>query len=446
MSRHFSAAELLAYLDQNDAVLDVEKVRAHLSACVECAGRLHEVEEDFRVLADPSNWMEVLNDEPPPRLEEFVACHRRIEAEGSRADKLVEDLLLHPLETWLEHVSRMADAPTEALVRRVVAEARARDAEEQKPKEALLLLDIAEAIVALIPDLSSPTNPMGDVWKERANVLMVLGDYPAALAALDRAQPFFATSVIAPFELAFVGWGRASVYFQMGEYTRALALVREVTPAFVQFGDELRAAQTRVLEASILCEQGSIDLAREMFLSLVPVFERYEDRVSLGRIFANIACCHLQQYRLEETEAWARRATQIYAEQGLESEITRTRWALAKVLLRRGDSDEGIEALESVAADFSEAGLDTDAADVRLDIVEECLRRGEFSRAASIARDLVQTFVRSNAQISVVRALTALREASEGLFATPALVRAVRHVLTHPSQSLAPSASQDSVG
>jgi hypothetical protein len=73
-----------------------------------------------------------------------------------------------------------------------------------------------------------------------------------------------------------------------------------------------------------------------------------------------------------------------------------------------------------------------------LDIVEDLLRRENYGRAAALARDLVTTFARARAQLSVVKALTYLREATDSRRATPQLVRAVRHVLIHPGQPFAP--------
>jgi tetratricopeptide (TPR) repeat protein len=437
MTRHFAPTELLAFLDGNDAVVDPVEVQRHIASCVECAARLSEVRKDYDLIADPEIWADMKGTETPPDATTFASMRRLMEEEARRAETMLAELKQHPIDTWIEHLSTTPRQATGALVQRVIAEARS--IEEREPREALRLLDTAETMAGFVVDGRWNDEILGGLWKERANVLVIQGDYRGALFALDRAEQFFANSMVAPFDLAFVTWGRSAVYFEMGSYGRALTLIREATPVFRRFGDSLRGAQTQVLEAGILYEEGKIDEAHSLWESLLPAFEKHQDRMTLARVYANIACCHLQRYDLAETEAWARRATEIYGECGLETEITRTRWALAKVLLRRGDTDEGIVALERVAADFSGKGLHTDAAEVRLDIVEALLNREEFQKAAAIVRELIETFVRTESRISVVRAFASLREAAEGMLARPAMVRAVRHVLLHPDQPFTPT-------
>lgn len=72
------------------------------------------------------------------------------------------------------------------------------------------------------------------------------------------------------------------------------------------------------------------------------------------------------------------------------------------------------------------------ARDSVLHVVESLLRRREYKRAADLCRRIVSTFVRAQAQINVVQALSYLRDAAEAERATSGLVDTVRHVVLHP--------------
>jgi hypothetical protein len=184
--------------------------------------------------------------------------------------------------------------------------------------------------------------------------------------------------------------------------------------------------------------KGNIPEAERRFTKLLVPLAAHADRVSEARVLANIACCRLAQDDLVGAEAFARRATSMYIEFGMETEVIRTQWALAVAALRHGDRDKGMTRLEAVADRFRERGLVVDAAEVELDIVAEYLRTGEHERAAAIVSRLATVFIDVEARVGTARALAYLREAALAARATPALVRAVRHVLTHPEQPFAP--------
>jgi ATP/maltotriose-dependent transcriptional regulator MalT len=190
--------------------------------------------------------------------------------------------------------------------------------------------------------------------------------------------------------------------------------------------------------ACVHYEQGNIPEAERRFTKLLVPLGAHSDRVTEARVFANVACCRLAQDDLVGAEAFARRAMSMYTEFGMETEVTRTQWALAVAMLRHGDRDQGITRLETVADRFHERGLIVDAAEVELDIVAEYLRTGEHARAAAIVSRHTTVFIDVEARVSTARAFAYLREAALAARATPALVRAVRHVLTHPEQPFEP--------
>lgn len=425
MTRHYDSDALLAFLDRNDGILDLAMVEKHLRICPMCEDRLTEIKVDYDVLSDPSIWSDVMASSPP-RLVEYTALRERLAENAARAEIVFTGLLGRPRETWLEHLG--ARDCTAALVRRIVVAARAE--EERAPSNSFELLLIAETLAGAVHD-AEVHDVLGDLWKERANTLMVLGDYPAALTAVDRAAALYEQRPVAAFDLAFTDWSRASIYFQMERYADALPLAERAATTLSQFGDAAHAAQVRVLVACIHYEQGSISTAERLFTMLLTIVQ---DPVTKARVLANIACCRLQQGDLTGAEAFGQRANAQYEEFGLDTEIVRTQWAFAIATLRRGERDNGMAALDQVARAFRERGLIVDAAEVELDAVAEHLRGGDFSSAAEIAGRLATIFIGAEARVSTARALAYLREAALAKSATPELLRAVRHVLTHPEQ------------
>jgi tetratricopeptide (TPR) repeat protein len=428
---HYTSDELLAYLAANDAIVDLEEIETHLKTCKGCRERLRLVEEDYLRISDPAVWSEALDGPPAERLAEYLAIHRRILDEDAAAEIIFATLVTLPQETWLEHLAAAPGARTAGMMRRLIAAARAN--EESEPRAALAILDIAEALSVFVEDHEARTNALLQLWRARAMALMIRGDFPAALSALDTAELSLAGAA-ADYDRAFVDWARASVHFEMGSYGLALGLVEQAIATFREFGDKPPQVQASILRGGILYEQGAIDEAELTFLSLVEPLGDFGDRLSLARVFANLACCRLQRCDFVGTETHGARALALYDEVRLESEKIRTRWAFALVYIRRGEIAEGIARLRAVAAEFRAHDMVVDAAEAELDIVAALIREGSHEEAAHIVRELVAVFVRAEARLDLVKALAYLRNATAAAWATPELVRSVKHVLTHPDQ------------
>ncbi|HYI12077.1 MAG TPA: tetratricopeptide repeat protein [Thermoanaerobaculia bacterium] len=431
--RHYSRDELLAYLDRNDAMVDLTAVETHLAGCEACAERLREVDLDYAALSDWTVWA---NDDgapvDPKRVSAFVSLYEAKLVDEAAAAALFAELTIRPLETWLEHLMVRPDGCTVAMVACLIGEARGQ--EEARPRDALSILDVAESLAA--HDIAGPgkRETLFDLWRARATAFMVLGDYPVALAALDTAEAMV-EGPAEGFDRAFLTWGRANVYFQMGRYAEALPLIEAANRVYQQFGDELRELQTRIALGSIYFEQGDIERAMATFESLLdPLCQAGED-TSIARVLSNVACCYLAAGDPPKAETHAAKALRFFDRLGLDTEKIRTRWALGRVHLRRGDTEQGVSDLRVVAADFRSRGLEVDAASVELDIVEACIDQGAYARAATIAANLATTFARAEARLDVVKALAHLRDAAEKMNATRDLVRTVKHLLAHPDQA-----------
>jgi tetratricopeptide (TPR) repeat protein len=437
MNRHYESDELLAYLEGNDAIIDQSEVSAHLSECPQCTDRLANVRLDYVLLSDPDVWEgagETRDAVVPPsaRLDEYIAIRQRMADEAARAEVVFNDLLKRPLDSWVEHLVLAPEECTAGMVARLTAAAR--DDEERDPKHSLQLLAVAETVATFAYAHPEEAEVLGDLWKERANVYTILGDYPSAHAAIDSAEQVYARGSIADYKLAFTAWSRANLFLEMERYADGLPLAERAAATFAQFADVLHENQARVVVACLLYEQGNLVTAERIFLQLLEHLERAGDSMTYARVLTNLGCCRLFQGDLSAAEAYAQRAIEIYIEFGLETAIVRTRWAFGIVYLRRGESDRGVDALNEVAAEYWKRELPNNAAAVELDIVAEYIRRREYQRAAVIAARLHAAFAKAGLRISAAKALAFLHEAALADAATPELVRAVRHVVTHPEQ------------
>jgi tetratricopeptide (TPR) repeat protein len=440
MSRHFTSDELLAYVDKNDAVVNLADVERHLERCLACRKRLDEATADVDLITDLLRWRDRMQPPRPPtrdRFTEFATARERIEREAARAEVVVAMLANDPPRAWAAFLDASAADATEGLVRRITA--LARDEEERDARRAATLLDIAEAVATrarLDPRRSSEA--LGDLWKERANACMIRGDFARASDAIDRAEALYGASPVAAFHLAFTTWLRATLYFETGRFAEALPFAERAAAIFREFGDEVREIHVRVLVACLLYEEGRVADAEARFIALLLPVQRLRDRMTEARLLANLACCALFRDDLTQTNAYAQRAITIYDDFARETEIIRMRWALAVVYLRRGESERGIAALHEIAAAFEGRGLTAAAAEAELQIAEEHLRRREYAAAAVIAGRLATTFANMDAHVSAAKAFAYLYDASRNGRATSALVRAARHVLAYPEQPFTP--------
>lgn len=438
--RHYTSNELLAYLEDTDEVVDVAAIDAHLRNCDRCTERLGRVQLDYVLLTDPSLWEEVARTSagalPPRRLAEYVMTQQRMAEETARAETVFADLAHRSLATWLEHLSLDPENYTDGMVARLIAAARADKGHD--PQRALAVLDVAEAVALLAFADAEKAEVLGDVWKERANVHTVLGDWNSATVAIDRSEAIYDKSTIREYKLAFTTWARAHLFLEMERYADALPLAQSAASTFLRYGDTLRHSQVQILVAAVLYEQGEIARAERIFVSLLEPLERAGDRITHAHVLRNLACCRTFEDDLLLAEDYARRAIVVCSEFGLETAIIRTRWALARVYLRRGESERGIRALADVAGEFWQLHMEPLAAEVELDIVAEHIARRRYASAASIAGRLYSVFAKLDQRVSAAKALAFLYEATLGATATSELVRAVRHVVTHPLQPFVP--------
>jgi tetratricopeptide (TPR) repeat protein len=357
--------------------------------------------------------------------------------EADRAAGFFAELRERPPGEWRAILDGRPREWTEGLVRQFVAAA-----EEELNRNAafaMVLLDTAERIVDTF-EHKLARSCLGDIWKHRANALRHLGKYPESVDAASIAEAFYDSLPAGTFDAAQARYTRAVTLFKMMEYEEALSDLHDATETLASFGDSAPYAKALVLKGVVRFEQGAREEGVALWQQATPLLERFDQRIDLARVHANLAEYELSTGRLDAAEQLAFAAVNEYRALRMDAEVARAQWTLAMIALGRGNAGSGLRQLYRVAEEFAARSMMADAAFVKLDITEELVRRHRWSEAITIARDLVIFFERAGVTPASMAALHYLRTAVEKQQATPALVQYVRDYVTEddPGQKFNP--------
>ena len=290
---HCTVEDLLAYLDENEEVVDVAEVAAAVASCPTCAARLKELQAFALLVADRETWREV---HPaahnPPRIMDVLTEADRLAREMGAAEYDLAALMATPLETWRLYLAAHPSAATEALVRRIVDVAVAEL--ERQPAESLALLDAADAIAERVNDKNGQFECRSEVWKNRANALRILGRYEEALSATVMAERFSEEIATGGFMLAQIIYTRGTVLFKMGRFAETIQTARDASRRFAEYGDVKRVIHARNLEAIALTEQGETTEGLRVYLLIAQQLRQLDDPEMAAHVTENIAVSHLR--------------------------------------------------------------------------------------------------------------------------------------------------------
>jgi tetratricopeptide (TPR) repeat protein len=440
VTAHVDRAMLLGYID-GDPSTDRLAIAAHLAECSMCLKQLEELQARS-LLARESNVLEFLEErkndrDHPPGHFDILSTRERIRAETARAEAFFSELMRLPIEAWRETLAAAPLERTESLVGRMLHEVEVEL--KRRPQHALDLINIAEEITTTL-EIPAMHRCAGDCWKHRANSLRHLGRFTESLDAADLAAAFYRLLPVGDFEIGQALYTRTVTLFKMTRYAEALVDLAAAAGLLRQFGDSVPLAKILILDSCILFEQGEIDRAEAAWLEVIPILERFDDRIELARVRANLAECDLKRGRNESALVQAKAAVSGFAALKMNAERIRAEWKVAAIHLAMGEHETAIELLYRAASEFRALNMAADAGFVELDIAEELLRREEWSEAARVSRSLAEVFIASGVTTASVTALSYLRTAVEGERATPALVRYVRDFVIDddPAQTFSP--------
>lgn len=227
---------LTSYVLDPLLVPDRAALEAHLEACTECRARLAEARAFESLLQDDASWPE---EEATPLGMELRASAAARAEEDEEAAALLDRVLDGPPASFVwENLQEKPKYYTAGVVRRLIAAAA--EAWYSAPLHALNLAETAIAIAGMLPterysDVEI-ASLRGTAWKWRANALRLLGRYPLAFEALDRAERIYATLPRPELDLASVRFIRATVFYEQEAYERAAALAAQASDEFSHLG------------------------------------------------------------------------------------------------------------------------------------------------------------------------------------------------------------------
>jgi tetratricopeptide (TPR) repeat protein len=427
--RHYTTADILAYLDENEDVVDLAAVAIAVTSCTTCAGRLHELQDFERLMASEVTLTEV--DVPtghPPRIMDVLRNVDRISREKRSAEHDFAALMAEPPAIWPAYFAANPGAPTEGLVGLVMDAAI--EELDRKPVYALEVLDAADSIARRVDDRQGQFECRSEVWKNRANALRMLGRYEEALDATVRAERFAEEVRTGAFMRAQILYTRGTVLFKMGRFAETIKAARDASYRFAEYGDVKRVIHARNLEAIALTEQGETAEGLRVYLLIAQQLQQIDDPKMAAYATVNIAVSHLRLGNYADARDHTLEAQERYRKLGAESEVIRADWALGVIDLRVGETETGLARLRGAAAAFEARGMLADAGFVKLDLTEELLRLEEWDAAGVMAGEAAETFASAGARLHLSTALSFLREAVQRRSATLELVRYVREYVT----------------
>lgn len=434
MHRHLSDDELARFATDPES-LSAERrrmIEPEIAACAICRTAV-----DFFAVVTTEDLDGVELRDPQPawqaeddRMRAYVA---RIAAEDADADQVLAErkLLSSPTKTAFTNVQRDKRLMTGGVARRLIAHANA--IHENQPLEAVTFADTAIVIAETLPDDTYPWNAVfelrGAAWTERARALLVAGEFIGASEALRHAERAYNRLQSAGFGLSNVALLRAGILCEQDRLDEAAAWAEKAEAGFAHLGQEERRMCAVFLRGSIKYEAGDLAAVVRLFEQVLEYGEAVNSPRWIGRASYALGNCEVDRGRLAEASLHFHKALVIFREIGPDRERLATEWGLARVVLHGGDRPEAIRRLHAAASELETRAMITDAALVRLDIVEALLAAGDTKEVAEIAARLFRVFRNAGMMTGALTAIAYLREAAAAGNLSVADVRAVRTYL-----------------
>jgi tetratricopeptide (TPR) repeat protein len=366
-------------------------------------------------------------------LPQTTAEHRRRKRTSRQSAKpknlgvLAGALADADFDAWFTRIRTTAGAATESATRELV------DAAfpllDRQPARAEQLY---AAAVGLTERLA--TSPpllvvalRGYAEKGRANALRMLGRYQEAMQVLIDAEQHFMDARYCTSEIGEVRYARAGILFKMEKWPQAQEAAGQARRIFEEEHNRTRALHARLLEGCVLVERGNLDAGRAVFGELLKPLAGKRHRDALARLYMNLGSCDLKRRVPKFARHWLHRATQLFRQLGMTSELARARWCGAQITIVEGDRARGIRELRAAMRDFERLSMPADAGFVGLDLLEELVADASAANeAAQLARSLAELFLAAGLNVSAARAVSYLRDAVVSRTANASLVAYVR--------------------
>lgn len=395
-----------------DLALSPGGTHPHLDRCQKCQRTMKELKAFTAVLREEIVWTEeepVLWPEGGGRAAELRELAERLDDERQAAAGLMNRLIEAP-ET-AEGRLRFAAANAGSLDAALEAAHRLLEIDPSAAYQTTLAAEkLAERIDWTRYPLPVASELRGRIFKERANALRDLGRFAEALEAIELAIGEYERTLVNAHPIAVAHYIAACIMREQKRFDEALRKAEESASVFADFADDRRVLHCRLLEGVIRSETGDPRGGRDVFLELLRMAQ--DDLPIRAQLHNNIGQLSIQLGDLELGATHLMQAIHLYGELGMKTERIRSKWGLARLLIRNGRFAEGIDRLREAESEFLAAGMQLVAALVALDRIEALFAVDESAAATAECREIYRRF--SDAGITA-NALTALAYLEESL-------------------------------
>ena len=252
----------------------------------------------------------------------------------------------------------------------------------------------------------------GLAWKERANALRFLAEYPAALDALDHAERELSGLGRNAFELGNIAYIRAVVLIYMDRLEDATRQAEESTRIFAAYGDTDRWMRARSVEAGVLFYLREFARAADAFGQLRSYAESNDDAIGVARHSYHMATCFLELGDAARATPLLLDARKTFEQRDVRTWLVRTDWMLGVMARVIGRFEESIKQLRGARKASEELALPEEAAHITLDLIESLLLAGRTREISSLCSEVIRYFRRSGRLRQALTAAAFLKEAA----------------------------------
>jgi tetratricopeptide (TPR) repeat protein len=409
-------------------------VEAHLAACNDCREALGEIKSFDAALTEPEAWPERSAD---PHDSEALAELRAFASRSAEEDRDALHLLAEyedpdsaPRFAW-DDIPSKPKYRTGGVARMLCKRANAMCT--RKPLYALALAEAAVQISADLPDATYPRTTIhelrGEAWKEQANALYYLGRFDDALAALAYAEAEYRQLQHEGLGLVAVTYIRAGILYEQQQLDAADQLARESARAALHLGSTDRCMRALHLQGEIRFRRGDLPGAIELFSKVLRYGEETRAQQWIAREARALGVCQLELMNLTEASRHLSASLQLCIGMHSAVEVTRARWAIARLTFLQGNPDDGIRQLRGVVKELTGQGMMTDAAIAAVHLAEMLNATDRTREIARLLAGVVQTFVAAGMLSGALSALAYLKEASAAGTVTSAAFSHVRQFI-----------------
>ncbi|HYI13384.1 MAG TPA: tetratricopeptide repeat protein [Thermoanaerobaculia bacterium] len=424
---HYDQEALFEYVEGISPI--ASDIQSHVTSCEECSAEVGEQRAMMASLGDADVWEPAPPSSPRQFVVNVTAFAERARQEEDAAAALCDEVLTGPHAWWPQRLRKAAGSQTAGLVKHLLE--RWRQLVDSHPAAGLQVTTLASEVANALDVAQYPCDYVvklrAQAYRDHAFVLSFMGRHPEALNVVDRAKRLFEQVPLPEYDLARVSFVKAGILRHIDRTEEAVALARQAADTFLRFGDRSRYLNTRIVEAAILYDAGSIRDALILWES-IKGDPGLED-VSAVRITHNLAVGYAQLHQPERAAEYGREAVAQFELLGMDTACARSRWLLGNALVECGKTRDALPILRTAWREFEQFGMISEAGIAALELAEALLMVGETEEVPAICRDVITQFTRAGMASRAMTALSFLREAVAIGQATPSLVRHVHTFL-----------------